>query len=152
MEDGVGSSSSPSRSAVDSCALRLTLESKSNLCPLQGPELLSVALCLTPATAVDPTYHHSQPPIRLPTCIQHTPTRPHHALAQVDGEVAPHHLELDISLAGGSSTTVKGRLDVGQLADHPAAVAALWGALKPGARLEGLLVLQRLEVGGVGWK
>ena len=63
----------------------------------------------------------------------------------------PHHVELEVSLPAtqgstASAAVVKARLDAAHLADHPAAAAALWGALKPGVKLEGLLVLQRLEV------
>lgn len=53
---------------------------------------------------------------------------------------------------GPSGRSARGKLDADHLADHPAAAAALWGALRPGARLEGLLVLQRVEVGGQGGK
>ncbi len=41
---------------------------------------------------------------------------------------------------------VRGRLDAAQLADHPAAVEALRGAVTAGAALGRLLVLERLEV------
>ena len=59
---------------------------------------------------------------------------------QVDGESAPSQYVIDIE--GGSH----GQLGAGHLADHPAAVAALQGAVKVGDPLGALLVLERVEV------
>lgn len=58
-------------------------------------------------------------------------------------------LHLDSAAAGSGADAggvASGRLDVAHLADHPAAAAALAEVLQVGTRLEGLLVLQRLEV------
>ena len=58
----------------------------------------------------------------------------------MDGESAPSQYVIDIE--GGSH----GQLGAGHLADHPAAVAALQGAVKAGDPLGPLLVLERVEV------
>lgn len=60
----------------------------------------------------------------------------------------PAYFELSVLPEGGASSAAPGvgRLEVAHLADHPAAAAALAQALKPGAQLGPLLVLQRLEV------
>lgn len=65
-----------------------------------------------------------------------------HLLLQVEGgESAPTQYIIDIE--GGAH----GRLGAGHLADHPAAVAALQGAVKVRGPLGPLLVLERVEVG-----
>lgn len=58
----------------------------------------------------------------------------------MDGESAPSQYVIDVE--GGSH----GHLGAGHLADHPAAVAALQGAVKVGDPLGPLLVLERVEV------
>lgn len=58
----------------------------------------------------------------------------------MEGESAPSQYVIDIE--GGSH----GQLGAGHLADHPAAVAALQGAVKVGDPLGCLLVLERVEV------
>lgn len=71
----------------------------------------------------------------------------------MDGETVPSYVEVEVALPEGPfRRSARGKLDAAHLADHPAAAVALWAALRPGARLEGLLVLQRLEVGGQGRK
>lgn len=62
-------------------------------------------------------------------------------LLQVQGESSQSQYIIDIE--GGAH----GRLGAGHLADHPAAVAALQGAVKVGDPLGPLLVLERVEVG-----
>ncbi|KAL4451480.1 hypothetical protein ABPG75_007142 [Micractinium tetrahymenae] len=66
---------------------------------------------------------------------------------EVDGEPVPAYFELSVTPEGAASSAAPGvgRLEVAHLADHPAAAAALVQALKPGAQLGPLLVLQRLE-------
>lgn len=73
---------------------------------------------------------------------------PLHPTAQVEGEQVPAYFELAVLPEGAASSAAPGvgRLEIAHLADHPAAAAALQQALKPGARLGPLLVLQRLEV------
>lgn len=65
-----------------------------------------------------------------------------HLLLQMQGgESSPS--QYIIVIEGGAH----GRLGAGHLADHPAAVAALQGAVKVGDPLGPLLVLERVEVG-----
>jgi hypothetical protein len=72
---------------------------------------------------------------------------------EVEGEPVPVWLELAVAHTGGSggnaakaAAPVSARLDVAHLADHPAAATALLAAIKVGAILGPLLVLQRMEV------
>lgn len=67
----------------------------------------------------------------------------------MDGATVPAYFEVSVAPQTGEAAAgaAVGRLEVAHLADHPAAAAALAEALKPGAQLGPLLVLQRLEVG-----